>query len=362
MYLKKLELINFKNIEQEALELCNGINCFVGDNGTGKTNIVDATHYLSMCKSSLTMTDRQTIRHGTDFFMIEGHYTTAESKTEVISCSFSQKSGKVFKRNGKEYDKLADHVGLIPVVVVSPTDNLLIYDAAEERRRYINSFGSQLDRVYLSTLIRYNSVLAERNKLLKISSDEDMLQIYDQQLIAQGELIHSHRKDIIARLQPIVERYYSILSGDREVVELTYKSDLNQTSFGELLKNSRQKDITNEHTTTGIHRDDLVLKIGGYPLRKYGSQGQQKSFLIALKLAQYSIIADCCGRKPILLLDDLFDKLDKNRVEQLIKLVSDGSFGQIFITDCNPTRLQEILDNADINYKLFEVDNGSIKL
>lgn len=362
MYLKKLEVINFKNIEQEVIELCEGINCFVGDNGTGKTNIIDAAYYLSMCKSSLAMTDRQSIRHGADFFVAEGHYTTNEGKSEVISCSFSRKGGKVLKRNGKEYEKLADHVGFIPVVVVSPSDNLLIYDATEERRRYINSFISQLDRVYLSALIRYNAVLVERNKLLKISSDEDMLQIYDQQLIAQADIIHKYRSEITTRLQPIIADYYSILSGDKEEVELMYKSELNDTPFEELLKKSRQKDIISEHTTTGIHRDDLVLKIGGHPLRKYGSQGQQKSFLIALKLAQYSIIAESCGRRPILLLDDLFDKLDKNRVEHLIHLVSGGDFGQIFITDCNRTRLQNILDKASIKYKLFEVDNGNIKL
>ena len=362
MYLKKISLINFKNIEQESIDLCDGINCFVGDNGTGKTNIVDAAYYLSMCKSSLTMTDGQSIRHGNDFFMVEGQYTTDSNKSESISCSFSRKGGKILKRNGKEYDRLADHVGLIPVVISSPADTTLISDAAEERRRYLNSFISQLDKSYLTALIKYNAVLAERNRLLKLSADEEILKIYDQQLVESGETIHSQRAKIVEELQPIIGRYYAALSGDREQVELNYKSELNGASFDELLKNSRQKDIVNEHTTSGIHRDDMVLKIGGYPLRKYGSQGQQKSFLLALKLSQYSIIAKRTDTKPILLLDDLFDKLDMGRVEQLIELVGGDDFGQIFITDCNRTRLQNILSVAEVNYQLFEINDGKLTL
>ena len=344
MHLKKIALLNFKNMAQEELTLCPGINCLVGDNGAGKTNVVDAVYYLSMCKSSLQMTDAQSIRHGADFFLVEGQYATDAGKSEGVVCSFSRKGGKVLKRNGKEYDRLSDHVGLIPAVIVSPADSALISDAADERRRYLNAFISQLDRPYLNSVMRYNAVLAERNRLLKMRPDETMLQIYDMQLCEHGKAIHARRQEFAERLQPVAAEYYRILSGDREQVELHYKSELNDRPFEEVLLAARQKDLVNEFTTAGIHRDDLVLRIGGYPLRKYGSQGQQKSFLIALKLAQYTIVAEAKGERPILLLDDLFDKLDAGRVEQLIRLVSDDAFGQILITDCNPETDQNDAD------------------
>ena len=251
-------------------------------------------------------------------------------------------------------------MGLIPAVIVSPADSALISDAADERRRYLNAFISQLDRSYLQAVMRYNAVLAERNRLLKMQPDETMLQIYDRQLCDHGGVIHARREEFVRRLQPIVAEYYRMLSGDREQVELLYKSELNERPFEEILQAARQKDLVNEFTTSGIHRDDLVLKIGGYPLRKYGSQGQQKSFLIALKLAQYAIVAEEKHERPILLLDDLFDKLDAGRVEQLIRLVSDETFGQILISDCNPTRLKTILDRTGGDYALFAVADGSV--
>ena len=360
MYLKRIALLNFKNIRQEELAFCPGINALVGDNGAGKTNIIDAVYYLSMCKSSLQMTDGQSIRHEADFFLVEGDYTTDAGKREVIVCSFSRKGGKLLKRNGKEYDRLADHVGLIPAVIVSPADSALISEAADERRRYLNAFISQLDRNYLQAVMRYNAVLAERNRLLKMQPDETMLQIYDRQLCEHGRNIHARRREFVQLLQPVVAEYYRTLAADREEVELHYKSELNELSFEEVLRNARQKDLVNEFTTSGIHRDDLILKIGGYPLRKYGSQGQQKSFLIALKLAQYAVVAQEKHERPILLLDDLFDKLDAGRVEQLIRLVSNDTFGQILISDCNPTRLKRILDRTGGDYSLFCVTDGSV--
>ena len=360
MRLKKLTLLNFKNIARQELSFCRGVNCLVGDNGAGKTNVVDAVYYLSMCKSSLPMTDTQSILHGAEGFLIDGQYLSDAEKNERIVCSFTRKGGKVLKRNGKEYDRLADHVGLVPAVIVSPADYALISDAAEERRRYLNACISQLDRTYLSDVMRYNAVLAERNRLLKMQPDETMLAIYDGQLVEYGTKIHAARQAFAERLQPVVAEYYRTLSGDREQVELHYKSELSERPFDEILRAARQKDMINEYTTSGIHRDDLTLRIGGYPLRKYGSQGQQKSFLIALKLAQYAIVAEACGERPILLLDDLFDKLDAGRVEQLIRLVSDEAFGQIFITDCNPTRLKSILDKAGGEYALFTVADGEI--
>ena len=289
MYLRKLSLVNFKNLAQAEFSLGEGINCFVGNNGAGKTNVIDAIYYLSMCKSSLATTDGQNILHDAEFFVVEGHYTSDEEKSETIACTFSRKGGKMLKRNGKEYERLADHVGVIPVVIVSPADASLISDAADERRRYLNGFISQLDRSYLQAVIRYNAVLGERNKLLKISSDEDMLLIYDRQLTEHARTIHRLRREYVERLQPLAAEFYRTLSDDRE----------------EILLRNRQRDLVNQFTASGVHRDDLILKIGGYPLRKYGSQGQQKSFLIALKLAQYAVVAEQKGERPLLLLDDL---------------------------------------------------------
>ena len=361
MYLKKLVLINFKNIAQAEITLSERLNCFVGDNGAGKTNVLDAVYYLSMSKSALSMTDGQSVRHGEDFFVVEGTYAGDSGSNDTVNCSFLRRSGKVLKLNGKEYDRMADHVGRFPVVMVSPQDSVLITDAAEERRRYLNAFLSQLDRDYLASLMRYNAVLAERNRFLKSSSDEQMLQIYDMQLAEHAARIYERRRDIIERMRPLVAEFYRQLSGDREQVEIEYRSELASASMGELLLASRERDIVNGFTTSGVHRDDMSLRIGGYPLRKYGSQGQQKSFLMSLKLAQYRILAEVCGERPLLLLDDLFDKLDTSRVENLLTLVAGDDFGQIFITDCNRSRLETILSRAGEKYALFTVEGGDIR-
>lgn len=361
MYLKKLVLINFKNIAQAEITLSERLNCFVGDNGAGKTNVLDAVYYLSMSKSALTMTDGQSVRHGEDFFVVEGTYAGDSGSSDTVNCSFLRRSGKVLKLNGKEYDRMADHVGRFPVVMVSPQDSVLITDAAEERRRYLNAFLSQLDRDYLASLMRYNAVLAERNRFLKSPSDEQMLQIYDMQLADHAARIYERRRDIIDRMRPLVAEFYRQLSGDREQVEIEYRSELASASMGELLLASRERDIVNGFTTSGVHRDDMSLRIGGYPLRKYGSQGQQKSFLMSLKLAQYRILAEVCGERPLLLLDDLFDKLDTSRVENLLTLVAGDDFGQIFITDCNRSRLETILSRAGEKYALFMVEGGDIR-
>ena len=361
MYLKKLVLINFKNIAQAEITLSERLNCFVGDNGAGKTNVLDAVYYLSMSKSALTMTDGQSVRHGEDFFVVEGTYAGDSGSNDMVNCSFLRRSGKVLKLNGKEYDRMADHVGRFPVVMVSPQDSVLITDAAEERRRYLNAFLSQLDRDYLASLMRYNAVLAERNRFLKSSSDEQMLQIYDMQLADHAARIYERRRDIIERMRPLVAEFYRQLSGDREQVEIEYRSELASASMGELLLASRERDIVNGFTTSGVHRDDMSLRIGGYPLRKYGSQGQQKSFLMSLKLAQYRILTEVCGERPLLLLDDLFDKLDTSRVENLLTLVAGDDFGQIFITDCSRSRLETILSRAGEKYALFMVEGGDIR-
>ena len=281
----------------------------------------------------------------------------------ICRCAKVRLAFQTLSAYGKEYDKLSDHIGLLPIVMIAPSDTALINESGEERRRYLNSLISQLDRDYLATLIKYNRILAERNKLLKnqtVSNFNEMLEVFDMQLSMLGDSLHKRRQTLIEELAPLVAEAYTKLSGDREQVELSYRSELNDTPMEELLNQSRQKDLINQFTTCGVHRDDIRMSIGGYPLRKYGSQGQQKSFLVALKLAQYDLVMTHSNRQPILLLDDIFDKLDMQRVEQLIGMVSQERFGQIFITDCNKVRLVGILQSNRCDYTLFNVADGSI--
>jgi DNA replication and repair protein RecF len=362
MTIDSISIIDFKNIGDERLELSPEINCFVGDNGAGKTNMLDAVHYLALARSMQALADSQVVRHGKEAYIIEGKFCSDSGRHEQVVCSYSRRTGKRLKRNGKEYDKLSDHVGNFPIVVVSPADTALISDAAEERRRYVNRLISQIDRQYLAALIRYNTTLQERNKLLKNNPAEEMLLIYDQMLDMAATAIYNSRKEIIAKMRPIVEEYYAQLSGGREKIGIDYHSELEHTPLSELLLAARQKDIVNEHTTVGIHRDDIAFTIGDYTLRKYGSQGQQKSFLIALKLAEYRVVAESCGERPILLLDDLFDKLDMGRVAELLRIVGGDDFGQIMITDCNKHRLQRTLSEAGAEYRLFNVTEGTATL
>ena len=362
MILDTLSIINFKNIGEEQIALSPEVNCFVGDNGAGKTNILDAVHYLALAKSMHTLTDSQSVRHGEEAFLVDGKFRRDDGRVDQVVCGYTRRGGKTLKRNGKEYDKLSDHIGGFPIVVVSPADSALISDSVEERRRYINRFVSQIDRNYLTQLIRYNTTLQERNKLLKTSPAEDMLLIYDAMLSASADMLYKRRDEIIAQMRPLVEEYYAILSDERESINIEYRSDLQSASLSELLLQSRQKDFVNEFTSVGVHRDDIIFSIGDYPLRKYGSQGQQKSFLIALKLAEYRLLAEHTGDRPILLLDDLFDKLDMRRVAQLLRLVGGDMFGQIMITDCNKHRLQRTLSEAGVEYKLFHISQGKATL
>jgi DNA replication and repair protein RecF len=362
MILDTLNIINFKNIAQEQLTLSPEVNCFVGDNGAGKTNILDAVHYLALAKSMHTLTDSQSVRHGEESFLVDGRFRRDDGRCDQVVCGYTRRGGKTLKRNGKEYDKLSDHVGGFPIVVVSPADTALISDSAEERRRYINRLISQLDRGYLAQLIRYNTALQERNKLLKTNPTEEMLLIYDAMLSASADLLFKRREEIVAQMRPLVEEYYAQLSTQRETIDLEYRSDLQTAPLSELLLQSRRKDFVNEFTSVGVHRDDIVFSIGGYPLRKFGSQGQQKSFLIALKLAEYRLLAEQAGDRPILLLDDLFDKLDMRRVAELLRLVGGDMFGQIMITDCNKHRLQRTLSEAGVEYRLFHISEGKASL
>lgn len=364
MFLERLSILNFKNIAEAELSFSANVNCLVGDNGTGKTNLVDAVWYLSMCKSSVGLTDGQSVRHGADFFLLDGRYSLEQGeRREGVVCSFKRGAGKVVKRNGKEYDRISEHIGLLPIVMVSPADTALIHESGDERRRFLNSFLSQTDRAYLTALVKYNHLLQERNRLLKTASAayDEILEVLDMQLVETGTLLHDKRASMIERLAPKVAEYYALLSEERETVEVSYRSELSGTPFGELLAASREKDRVCGFTNCGIHRDDIKLEILGFPIRKYGSQGQQKSMLLALKLAQFDIIRDLKGLKPILLLDDVFDKLDMARVEQLIGMVSSDRFGQIFITDSNKVRLDGILARMTENYKLFEVSSGTFQ-
>lgn len=368
MNLQDLSLINFKNYSQVELNFSPKINCFIGQNGVGKTNLLDAIYYLSMCKSYLNPIDSQNIKYEEDFFVIQGDYFLQEKK-ENIYCGLKKGKKKQFKRNKKEYQKLSDHIGLLPVVMISPMDNSLILDGSEERRKFMDTVISQYNKEYLDNLIKYNRVLAQRNKLLKDfyqtrSFDEDTIDIWDEQLIGLGEKIHKVRVSFVEELIPIFQEYYSRISGNNERVKLVYDSPLFEGEYRNLLKSAIDKDRVVQHTTIGIHKDDLVLTLEKYPIKKAGSQGQQKTYLVSLKLAQFDFIKKISGLKPILLLDDIFDKFDRQRVRQIIELVAENHFGQIFITDTNQDRLESILNEANIQHSLFSIDstgNVSVK-
>jgi len=360
MYLKDLSLINFKNYSQTELNFSPKINCFIGSNGIGKTNLLDAIYYLSMCKSYLNPVDSQNVRYDEEFFVLQGDYFLND-KHENIYCGLKKNKKKQFKRNKKEYQKLSDHIGLLPVVMISPTDNSLILEGSEERRKFMDSVISQYDKVYLDNLIRYNRALVQRNKLLKDfyqqrTFDEDTLEIWDEQLIVLGEKIYNVRVKFVEELIPIFQEYYTRISGNQEKVELIYDSKLHEGDFRDILKSAQEKDRVVQHTSVGVHKDDLILNLEKHPIKKAGSQGQQKTFLVSLKLAQFDFIKLISGFKPILLLDDIFDKFDRNRVRQIIELVAENHFGQIFVTDTSQERLEEILKDINIPHSFFMIN------
>ncbi|NHB67737.1 DNA replication/repair protein RecF [Perlabentimonas gracilis] len=366
MHLKELTLLNFKTYDQADLKLHPKVNCFVGNNGVGKTNLLDAIFYLSMCKSNFNSVDYQNIRHEQDFLVIQGVYSRHD-KDENIYCAVKKDAGKTFKRNGKEYGRLADHIGFIPIVIISPADSGLILDGSEERRKYMNGVISQYNHPYLDQVLKYNKLLANRNRLLKeksygYASLKELFEVIDDQLDGLAKQIYNERLSFAQELTPIFQHYYQRVSSGSEEVRLDYQSHLTERSLKELLIDSLEKDRMIQYTTKGIHKDDLVLTLNGHPIKKEGSQGQQKTYLIALKLAQFHFIERISGIKPMLLLDDIFDKLDMTRVEQFIRLVSDHTFGQIFITDTNKARLDSILGQIDSGYHLFNVKDGGVEL
>lgn len=359
MYLQKISLVNFKNIESQTFDFQQKINCFVGDNGVGKTNVLDAIYYLSFAKSYFNSVAIQNIKHDEPFFMIEGEYILND-RTEKIVCSLKRGQKKVLKRNGKNYEKFSEHIGQIPLVIISPADRDLVTEGSDTRRKFIDGVISQQNKTYLQDLISYNKVLSQRNALLKYFAanrtfDAINLSVYNEQLATYGTKIYEVRKDFLEKFIPIFNEKYQIISGDKESVNLIYKSQLQDFSMLEALKKSLEKDKILQYTTSGIHKDDLNFEIEEYPIKKFGSQGQQKSYLIALKLAQFEFIKQQSNIIPILLFDDIFDKLDENRVLQIIELVNNDEFGQIFITDTHSERTENIVKQSNKPYKIFKL-------
>jgi len=359
MYLQKLSLVNFKNVEAKTFDFNPKINCFVGNNGVGKTNVLDAIYYLSFTKSYFNPVASQNIKHGEGFFMVEGDYELNE-RPEKIICSLKRGQKKVLKRNGKVYEKFSEHIGQFPLVIISPVDRDLIVEGSETRRKFINGVISQQDKSYLQALLSYNKVLSQRNALLKYFAanrtfDALNLKVYDEQLVTYGTEIHQKRKDFLELFTLIFNEKYQVISGDKEQVNLNYKSKLDELPLQELLEKNLEKDRMLQYTSSGIHKDDLSFQIGDYPIKKFGSQGQQKSYLIALKFAQFEFIKQQSSITPILLLDDIFDKLDEYRVSHIIGLVNNDDFGQIFITDTHAERTENILKENNKAYQIFNL-------
>lgn len=362
MILERISILGYKNIEQTELTFSPKLNCFIGKNGMGKTNLLDAVYYLSFCKSHNNQVDSQNIKHDADFALIQGYYLLGGSDEEEFFCSLRRRQKKQFKRNKKEYDKLSDHIGCLPLVMVSPSDSDLITGGSDERRKFMDVVLSQFDKEYLHALIRYNKALQQRNALLKsdIQTDESLYELWEEQLSYEGQIIYSKRKVFVEQFIPTFQYYYNFICQSNETVELKYESQLEEGNQIDLLKQKRERDKILGYTTAGIHRDDLDMRMDDYSIKKVGSQGQNKTYVVAMKLAQFDFLKKVGSTTPILLLDDIFDKLDSTRVEQIVKLVSEDNFGQIFITDTNRDHLDEILKGLASNYCLYEVEGGGV--
>lgn len=376
MILEKLSLINYKNIREATLDLSPKINCMIGSNGVGKTNILDAVYFLSFCHSASNPIDSTIIRHGEDFLFVEGHYSAANISasdishssllpphSSTISCGMKRGTKKHFRRDKKEYRRLSEHIGLIPLVMVSPSDTLLIDGGSEERRRLMDMVISQYDHTYMESVNRYNKALQQRNSMLKQDAEPDpeIISLWEEQMAIEGERIYQRRDAFVRELTPIFQRYYERISGNREQVTIEYISHCQRGALLEVIQRDRAKDRIMGYSLHGTHRDDLVFTLGDHPIRREGSQGQHKTFVVALKLAQFDFLRRTNGgNTPILLLDDIFDKLDASRVEQIVTLVAGEEFGQIFITDTNRSHLDQILAASSHDYKIFHVDDGEV--
>lgn len=364
MILNKISILNFKNIREASLELSPNLNCFIGHNGEGKTNFLDAVYYLSFCRSAFNPIDSQVIMHDQDFFVVEGFYENEAADPIDIYCGMKRGTKKHFKRDKKEYKRLSQHIGLIPLIFVSPADQSLISGGSEERRRLMDVVISQYDNGYIEALNNYNKALQQRNALLKMEQEPDaaLLDIWEQEMARHGERIFTARQDFVERLIPVFQEIYNHVADGHEEVSLKYISHAQRGALIDVIQRDRYKDRAVGYSLHGVHRDDLEMMLGGYQMRREGSQGQNKTFVLALKLAQFDFLRRTASQTtPLLLLDDIFDKLDAHRVEQIVKLVSGDGFGQILITDTNRDHLDQILRSVSYDYKLFEVEGGEIR-
>lgn len=359
MWLEKLNLMYFKSYEERNFVFCDRVNCLVGENGSGKTNLLDAIYFLALTKSAFFNQDALSINHTADFFLLDGVFHRNEVVNQ-ITCGLQRGQRKVLTSDRKGYDRMSDHIGQYPVVLIAPDDTDIVREGSEERRRFFDGVLSQLDPAYLADFMQYNKLLAQRNGLLKIFAeknylDEDMLETYNEPFIRLALRIHAARRRFMDQYLPVFQKYYAFLSNDRELVEIVYESEVGDENFPNEFRRNRSRDLYAQRTGKGIHKDDYVFEINGITLKKFGSQGQQKSFVIALKLAQYDLLASEKQTKPLLLLDDIFDKLDDRRIQRLMELIDDGSLGQVFITDARPERSKKILDAVRADVRFFEI-------
>ena len=363
MILKKISILNFKNIREASLELSPKMNCLIGHNGVGKTNFLDALFYLSFCKSSLNPVDSQIMTHDSDFFMVEGLYEDESGKQTDVYCGMKRGTKKHFKRDKKEYKRLSQHIGLIPLIMASPGDSSIISGGSEERRRFMDIVISQYDSVYIDALSAYNKALLQRNALLKMENEPDaaLLDIWEEEMARNGEVVYAKRRAFVEEFVPVFQKIYAVISGGKERVSLTYISHCQRGPLLDVIRRDRFKDRAVGYSLHGVHRDELEMMLDGYMMKREGSQGQNKTYVVSLKLAQFGFLCRTASKTtPLLLLDDIFDKLDAQRVEQIVKLVSGDGFGQIFVTDTNRDHLDRILHNGCFDYKLFYVDDGNI--
>ncbi|WP_339874784.1 DNA replication and repair protein RecF [uncultured Algoriphagus sp.] len=367
MHLKSLELLQFKNHEKTRLQFSSEINCFVGLNGSGKTNVLDGIHYLSLTKSAVQSSDSLNVQHEKDFFAIKGQFELAEEKKLEVRCTVELGKKKQIYQNGKALAKTSEHVGLIPLVLIAPDDTELIKGGSDGRRKFFDGLISQLDHAYLDQLIRYHHFLKQRNALLKKFAetgrrDLTLLDNYDSELIELSSVLAARRNELLAEMAPLLQSHYSEISQGQELVSVIYETEALRPDFEEYFKSLRKKDLITKNSNAGIHKDDFGFMIGEHPIRKIGSQGQQKSYIIALKLAQFQIFEKEKGEKPILLLDDIFDKLDDLRIAQMMQLISQHTFGQIFLTDARPERSKKILSELDSEVSFFSLKEGLISI
>ncbi|MFT4697710.1 MAG: DNA replication and repair protein RecF [Flavobacteriaceae bacterium] len=359
MILKNISLLNYKNFESISFQFDPKINCLVGNNGVGKTNVLDAIYHLSFGKSYFNPITGQNIKHEEEFFVIEGNYLKNEREERlIISAKRGQK--KIIKRNNKIYEKFSDHIGFLPLVIISPADRDLIIEGSDTRRKFMDGVISQGDPNYLISLLKYNKVLSQRNSLLKYFAvnntfNQDTLDIYNEQMHEYGSIIFEKRTLFLDSFLPIFLKRQQSISNSKESVNLIYKSQLEEKELRSLLQENAVKDKISQYSNFGIHKDDLIFEIEGHPIKKFGSQGQQKSYLIALKLAQFDFIKEQKKVNPILLMDDIFDKLDENRVEQIITLVDNEDFGQLFISDTHAERTESVIKKVHQTYKMIHL-------